>query len=270
MSRPRIDDFAVVTATTDLARAASCVRSWVDRAAYLWPVEVVQNGGQGKAPYLGTVPAFAAGLEKALASSAQIIACLHDDLEIDESGWDWKVIDFFRRHPEVGLVGFGGGTGLGAADIYQTPYDPMQLARQDFVSSLRDAEAHGRRGLEPERVSCLDGFCQIGRAEFWRGSAPWRTPSSDGLNLLSRFASWGLTHHWYDGQLGVEAARLGWQVWFLPVLCHHYGGRTAVGDPGYQEWARTQVEGGDQGFWERAHQVGWERSRGVLPLRVGR
>lgn len=274
--KPRCDDLCVVTATTNPARSRACRQSWEDRATYRWGSYMVLNGGE--VPYLGTVPAFAEGVKRA--GSTPIIACIHDDVLIEEDGWDEIVLDHFRAYPECGLVGFLGGTGLGDSDIYQKPYSPHQLARQGVVSNMRDAEAHGARTLVRERVAVLDGFSQIGRNAFWRG---WqrREPSmvykaaeaqaTKGVpahNLFSEMASWGITHHAYDAALGAFAARLGWQVWMLPVRVHHLGGQTAVGDPGYAEWAKTIVPGGDQDFWEIAHKECYDRFRDVLPIRV--
>jgi hypothetical protein len=223
------------------------------------------------AAYLGVVPAFAIGVQAALDDGAEIIACFHDDLEILDPTWAEQVLAHFDTHPRCGLAGFGGALGLGSDDIYKTPYNPMQLARQGFRSNMRDAEAHGIRSTVAERVACLDGFSQIGRREFWQAY----TPDDDVLiiprrqgNLFGRMQSWGIRHHWYDGALGAFATRLGWETWYLPVACHHFGGRTAVGDAGYAEWARTQVDGGDAGFWEAAHKIGYSNFRDVLPLRV--
>ncbi|MGH8866161.1 MAG: hypothetical protein ACREVZ_16210, partial [Burkholderiales bacterium] len=168
----------IVTATTDPHRADACLDSWGDVPLIIvvnggtWgPAEAETTGRQARwitsPSYLGTVPAFRVGVEAALEMGAEIIACFHDDLEMLDPHWAPKVLTHFRRHPECGLAGFGGAIGLGAADIYQTPYDPMQLARIGFRSNMKDAEAHGIRSLLPERVACLDGFSQIGRAEFW-------------------------------------------------------------------------------------------------------
>ena len=90
---------------------------------------------------------------------------------------------------------------------------------------------------------------------------------------------WGVIHHFYDGILGALAKRLDWQVWFIPVTCHHFGGRTAVGDPRYHEWANhyaqqtdrlgIEEEGiGDQVFWLRSHRIGYNEFRDVLPIRT--
>lgn len=286
--KPRLDSLCVVTASTNVERAEACLRSWVDRAAFQWPFLVVLNGiadvrfrfpfdlnrnvfclyHQG---YLGTVPAFAKGVQYALDhSEATVIACLHDDLLIEEDGWDQTVVTHFAAHPACGLAGFGGALGLGAADIYQTPYDPMQLARQDFYSNLRDAEQHGVRVLQSARVSVLDGFSQIGRREFWQSLHRAAQARGFSRNVLTGLAELGFVHHAYDAALGCLAKRMAWDVWYLPVACHHFGGRTAVLDQGYHEWAREQTESGDgdQEFWEAAHAIAYREFKDVLPLRI--
>lgn len=321
-------NLAIVTATVDRERARSCIDSWFEtgsadlRALYLidqdqaspythdgwatWPRHDDRKGrghtqlstyvthGQ----ILGVVPAFALGVARALEDGADVIACLHDDLEINENGWDQDVREAFEN-PRVGLVGFGGARGLGSDDIYRTPYNPMQLARQDFVSNMRHAEAHGRRGLVPERVACLDGFSQIGRREFWEGYSYARALADFGgvdgsgtnpvyikgnlseqeweQNLFERMEALGMVHHAYDACLGAFAARLGWEVWMLPVACHHFGGRTAVADNRYTDWARerfavTDWKGqhveGDAACWTEAHRITYDQFRDVLPIRV--
>jgi len=265
---------AIVTATTNLKRADPVLRTWSERASTpRLLLRVVANGGDSGAPYLGTVPAFTRGVDSVLAACPEvdIIACLHDDLEIREDDWDVMVERSFARHPDVGLVGFGGAVGLGHPQIYELPYDPMQLARIGFRSNLVHAEAHGIRSLTPEPVVCLDGFSQIGRREFWQGCT--RADAENGHHRI-RVRPWqyledlGFVHHFYDSALGCIARRMGWDVHYLPVRCHHYGGQTAVGDQGYQRWAAEQTDGGDRGFWEQAHRIGYDEFRDVLPLRL--
>lgn len=318
---------AVVTATLDYPRAQDCITGWWTSAWHPISTYIVGQGGfaagwtnsgkgyatalgncflYGSPEILGVVPAFAIGVQKALEDGAEIIACLHDDLLIEQSGWDQVVRDVFQKESQVGLVGFGGGTGLADENIYQVPYNPMQLARKDFVSNMRDAEAHGRRVTHPMRVACLDGFSQIGRREFWQGYAHTKSlghvcptcgatgfaPSAqthrcafcDGqensdtdTNLFTLMQEWGVIHHFYDGMLGCFAKRLGWEVWMLPIACHHLGGQTAVGDARYHQWASdrrptglidTPQPGGDQIFWLEAHQIGYDHFRDVLPIRL--
>ncbi len=297
MTKPR---FTIVTATAGAPIAATCLQSWHDLrglegcggvlvgqgADKRYSIDVDSNEDDWVTSitlpnYLGPVPAFKLGMDLALQITHPdgIIACLHDDLEILEPNWDAKIMAYFNQHPEVGLLGFGGGRGLGSDDIYKSPYDPMQLARQDFVSNMIDAESHGRRVETPTPVACLDGFSQVGRVKFWRGqrggvqhSPEFAVTAQAPLAQLERR---GVIHHAYDSFLGAWAHRLGWKVTMLPISCRHYGGQTAVGDAGYAEWARSKtgngaIDGatGDEMFWRFSHQVVYDLLRGVLPLRA--
>lgn len=295
---------AIVTATLNAERALGCTSSWTITSRgpidyyMVWqgltqPKDLGWSDGgsqtfgsrrhtihhYGSTEILGVVPAFAIGVQQALEAGHDIIACLHDDLEIADPAWDLLVTKLFQD-TQVGLCGFGGGIGLGDHDIYQTPYDPMQLARVGFVSNMRDANAHGARSLLPVQVACLDGFSQIGRKEYWMGLPAHTDVRLDPapafyakVNLFQRMQDWGIIHHAYDAALGCFAKRLGWQAWMLPIRCHHFGGRTAVADPNYQAWANSQHtllagETGDQAFWVNAHRIVYDQFRDVLPIRV--
>lgn len=284
----------VVTATTNPERAAKWIQSWGPV-----PLTIVRNGTPAPIPdplfwrpptvppvewvypdapqYLGSVSAFRLGVDHVLAThpEADIIACLHDDLELleDWPSWQARVVRHFERTPACGLAGFGGAIGVGDQDIYQTPYRPEQLARIGFRSNLVDAEVHGGRSLLPERVACLDGFSQIGRRAFFEG---WKREGQTDLHTpreVLQTAPWtyleglGIKHHLYDTALGLLAVRQGWETWYLPIRCHHHGGQTAVGDQGYARWA-TETYGGDHAIWEQAHHAGYEAFRDVLPLRI--
>lgn len=265
----------IVTATTNPQRAEPCLVSWQAHASAPVPVLIIANGG-GVVPYLGTVRAFRRGIEQMrdLRPEVDLIACLHDDVRIDEDGWDEAVERCFRRHPDAGLIGFGGAIGLGSDALYREPYDPMQLARIGYRSNTVDAEAHGARSLLVEPVVCLDGFSQIGRAAFWDGLTEPEWRSALYQRRTHHVGPWryldecGFVHHFYDGALGCLARRLQWSVYYLPMRCQHLGGQTAVGDPGYQRWAEQQMDGGDRGFWEAAHRIGYDLFRDVLPLRL--
>lgn len=287
--KPANDALTIVTCTVDPVRAKDCLASWLGRARYHLPVVIVwtrlppapplttkqqarelaeyyQLGTNTLLQHLtpgltiidrvvgGVVPAFAQGVAAAFADGAQAVVALHDDVLIEEDGWDVTVqtaIDHGTR-----FAGFGGSPSLGSAELYRTPYDPMQLARGEFLSNMRDAEAHGRRVRSGVRCVVFDGFCQIGTRD-WFGAA-WQ-----------HIAALGVVHHLYDGLLACEAQRVGVQPgMLLPVACHHYGGQTAVGSAAYQQWANATHIDGDQGFWHDAHWIGYEAYRDVLPLRV--
>lgn len=269
---PKKHRLHVVTATTNLERSSVCRASWRQHADDpLLQVHLVRNGD--RTPYLGTVPAFRRGVDEVLQlyPEAEVIACLHDDVEITEQGWDTKVLRAFDRYPAMGLAGFGGAIQLGMDGLYDRPYDPMSLARKGFRSNMGDAERHGVRSLLAEPVACLDGFSQIGRKEFFggdNGPVPCSCESDWEFRPWARLMKLGFVHHFYDGALGCLARRYGWETWYLPIRCQHYGGATAVGDQGYQAWAQQQIEGGDHGFWEASHKIGWDEFRDVLPVCV--
>jgi hypothetical protein len=243
------DRLAVVTATLDRNRAAAAIESWRSSAAYDWPVHVID--GQ-----FGVVPAFAEGVRQALQDSpAEVIACLHDDVLIEERDWDVWVLSHFEEHPGCGLAGFGGATGLGSQDLYYVPYAPVQLARVDFRSNMRDAEAHGQRTTQPCRVACLDGFSLIGRRRFF-------------ANAWAYLDAQGLRHHYYDSAIGCLAKRWGEEVWLIPAACHHESGQTTKRNQAYRDWAYQQDPQGNAGLWDWAHRWAYEEFRDVLPIRV--
>lgn len=271
---------AVVVATTQPEKTREFWSSWRKNSLVQWQAVVVWGGRDssiwhsGNVAQLsaleglmlpgdivsahqgwGTVPLYLHGIMVALRQGADVVACFHDDLRIDTVEWDQVVLDHFERRPKCLLAGFGGAKGLGHPDIYKIPYEPMQLARHDFRSNMRDAEAHGSRTTEPQRVACLDGFSLIGRTNFMR-------------EAFLRMHQVGMVHHAYDSLLGAYAARAGGEAWLLPIACHHAGGRTAVGDPRYEEWARKRHPEGDRRIWADAHAIAYEEARGILPLRV--
>lgn len=276
--KPTCYRLAIVTATSNPSRAEDCFRSWLGRATYHLPVTVVYQPFEKVVksasrdllnafapgvslvmlPPSGVVPAFAAGVQQAFDDKeVEAVLCLHDDVLIEQDGWDEVVLAYLDRHlGQECYFGFGGGIGLGDDQLYKTDYHPMQLARQGFVSNMRDAEAHGRRSTKEERVVCFDGFSAGGtRGWFLRA---WR-----GLESM------GFIHHAYDGALGCYARRVGIPYGtMLPIKVHHFGGRTAVADPDYASWAQTQKAGGDSGFWVASHKILYEQFAGQLPLRL--
>src|SRR5260221_4293756 len=96
--------------------------------------------------------------QRDVGAADDLILYIHDDVHILERGWDARLEAFLRGHEKAGLVGFGGARGLGDPDLYRKPYVLQQLARRDFASGMRDAEAHGRRIDQPMRAAVLDGL----------------------------------------------------------------------------------------------------------------
>src|SRR5271155_68207 len=110
-----------------------CVNSWEETAAVSHPYILVPNMPIPQCfdvAYRGT--------------SEPIIAMIHDDVVINQLGWDQRVLREFHD-PSVGLVGFAGALGHGNPRMYEEPFRIPNMVRQNFRSNMADAERHGGR-----------------------------------------------------------------------------------------------------------------------------
>lgn len=264
-----IDLKVIVVGVKDPSNTESAYVCWIEPDYPLSPVEAMA---------LGT---------RYVPEDSEVIAFLHDDMTITESGWDVAILDYFRTHPRCGLVGFGGGTGFADSDLYKLPYDYRQLARLDFVSNMRDAHLHGRRVTEATRVAALDGFALITSREFYDNAGdrlvyqrPVMTverplpPDSD-KQLVASNGAWaacerdGIPFHMYDAWISCRAAELGYETWMLPIECHHEGGSTSVGRAA--DYAKVVARLGfesPEDLYAKAHRVIYDRFSRVLPIRI--
>lgn len=186
------------------------------------------------------------------AADTDILALVHDDVEIHEPGWDARVLREFAD-PSVGVVGFGGATGLADDDIYQTPYRLQQLARHNYASNVDDAEVHGERFAGERDVAVLDGFCLIVRRK-----------------LLDKMGGWPTQHlkfHMYDAALACYAKRFGYRTRLVGVRSHHRGGQTSCRTE-YHEWLKREFNTTDAEVHRVAHEWIAQEFRDVLPIRV--
>lgn len=224
-------------------------RSMLECVPSTWRISVTTSDKN-----IGVTEAYHAIYERHrdVGAATDLLLYIHDDVHILERGWDSRLEVFLREHPKAGLVGFGGARGLGDPDLYRKPYVLTQLARRQFMSNMRDAEAHGARIDQPQRVATLDGFSLGCRRGF--------------LDQLGGYNWWPYPHHSYDNGLACEAARHGWETWVLPIACHHHGGLTAT-RPAYTEGLAATF-GGDGEIHRLGHILLYERYRDVLPLWV--
>lgn len=206
--------------------------------------------------YLSPVEAMAIGAQRA-DSESSILAFLHDDVLIEQWGWEQAIGHHFASRPQCGLLGFGGGIGFATDDIYKVAYDYRQLARLAFVSNMREAESHGLRTTEPCRVAALDGFALVVTREFYARSL-WEQCLSDGI-----------PYHMYDAWISCRAAELGYETWMLPVACHHQGGQTSVSRQAeYAQVVSRLGYASAEELYAKGHEAIYERFAGVLPIRV--
>lgn len=187
----------------------------------------------------------------------QLIAYIHDDVEIKEERWAKRVRREFND-PTVGLVGFGGAKQHGAADIYKTPYVLQQLGRTGYLSNVDDADTHGERFDGVTDVAVLDGFALVVRRDVldkaWLRTDP------------TFYGGWPVDHltfHGYDYYLCCMARRLGYRVRVVGVRCHHHGGRTSTTKQ-YQDWLAAKGIS-DVEDHQRSHRWIYEEFRDCLP-----
>lgn len=211
-------------------------------------VTILQHHEHDAAGRSGYLPMAQWALEDC---KADILGILHDDLSINEAGWEQRVLAEFAA-PDVMAVGFGGATELAHEDIYKLPYDYRQLARAGYRSNDVEAEAHGIRINGACNVAVLDSFALF--------------ISRDDINKVG---GWPVAtyppSHMGDIWLGLTAARLGKRTRVVGVSCQHFsGGRGAA----YPAWIAQTKWQSDENCHRIAHRLVYDDFRDVLPLRV--
>lgn len=196
----------------------------------------------------GMLPAYQKGFEQT--EGYDILAFIHDDVRIETPNWVFPIACEFAMDPNVGLIGFGGGTGHGQAGLYRDPYDYKQLARSNFLSNMVDAENHGKRFTGSCDAAVLDGFVLIVRREILEKAGGWP------LNTPIGYAS-------YDYWLSCMTRRMGYRIRIVGVPCQHLGGQTFV---------KLGI-GKDPKHWEQfldSHRYIYDEFKDVLPYEVPR
>ena len=210
---------------------ASCVDTWYVTAKNGWLRQYVVCNKD-------VLPAYQEALER---TTQPIIAFIHDDVEIYEKNWDTRVLAEFSD-PAVGVVGLAGGLGHGTPNLYTVPYYLPNLARQNFLSNMRDAEKHGARFAGTCDVAILDGLALFVRRSILEKAGGWPLDKPVGYYMYSEW-------------LCCEARRQGYRIRLVGVDCLHLGGKTA-----------TLVQLKDD--YQEAHRYFYENNRDVLPYNV--
>lgn len=186
---------------------------------------------------------------------ADYIFYSHNDVLIEEKGWDIKVCDYIDILGDVGIMGFGGAKGIGTPDIYKTPYNIWQLQRIDFLSNMREAMVHGRRMTNVvEKVAVLDGFALI-----------VNTKLLDETNGFDEKVS--PHYHNYDNNICIESLINGYTNYVINIACDHHGGVTSTKND-YLNWLKTRGIDNDGIVHADSHIKLYEKFRGILPIRV--
>lgn len=192
----------MVVATLWQPRWSECISSWRKNAKYDLPVRIIS--GQT------IVHAYEQGR---IESDRTIIGFCHDDLLIHEAGWDERVLAEFND-PKVAMVGFAGARGHGHHNLYKVPYHLPNLARQQFLSNLTDAEVHGQRFTGTCDVSVLDGLAMFIRSSALDEIGGWPQDGSYGYFL-------------YAENMALRLRRAGYKIRLVGVDCTHLGGKSS-------------------------------------------
>ena len=192
----------MIVATLWQPRWSECVRSWTARAEDPVKVRVI--------PDQTIIHAYEKGR---LESTYDILGYVHDDVLIHETCWDLRVVHEFRDQ-EVAMVGFGGALGHANSNLYTTPYHLPNLARQAFMSNMRDAEKHGARFAGERDVSVLDGFAVFIRRSFLDQIGGWPQDGRVGYFMYTEF-------------MCCMARRMQKKIRLVGVDCEHLGGRSS-------------------------------------------
>ena len=198
--------------------------------------------------------------ERKQSISPDILAYLHDDLDIYDPSWPERVLAEFAD-PSVGLVGFGGALRHGHPDLYRRPYNLQNLARYGYLSNTTDAERHGQLFTGACDVAVLDGFALIVRREILE-----RWWQQDGSRQWNGWPIHRLRFHSYDYALCCVTRRLGYRIRVVGLSCLHHGGGTST-KPAYQDWLRIQGIT-DSEDHEQSHSYIYNEFRDVLPWEV--
>lgn len=222
---------AYAIATRCWERWASCVQTWVDTAENKSYKEYVVCDED-------VLPAYQEILET---TKEPVLAYIHDDLEIFEKGWDQRVLRQFDD-ASVGLVGFAGALGHGTSNLYTSPYHLPNLARQSFLSNLRDAGTHGSRFTGERDVAVLDGMALFVRRDILERAGGWPLDKPVGYWLYSEW-------------LCCEVRRQGFRIRLVGVDCQHLGGKSS-------QYISKSVS------YEDAHRWLYDNNHDMLPCRV--
>ncbi len=132
---------------------------------------------------------------------------------IYEQGWDTRILKEFED-ATVGMVGFTGALGHGTPNLYTNGYYLPNLARQNFMSNLRDAEKHGQRFSGERDVAVCDGLGIFVRRIILDQVGGWKKAYPYAYWLYAEF-------------LACEVRRQGYRIRMVGIECEHLGGKSS-------------------------------------------
>lgn len=156
---------------------------------------------------------------------SDILAWFHGDLFVYEKDWDKRIISYFEKMPDLGVVGFFGAQGSmpNGGRIQDVDYQGQQSGWSNMV----EAEIHGKRLKEPYHACAIfDDFSMIFSKKM--------------LDQTKGFDQNYKYHHMTDRDASLESLKHGFKNIVADVYCHHVG-NLAASNPLYQKWQEETI-----------------------------
>lgn len=160
-------------------------------------------------------------------ATGDVICFIHNDVLIQEKGWDVKVWQAFEQHPQLGLAGLFGAVGVGnngGRVRSQSKMLGVEWGKCDCHDVAWKHHSEYIDGLSPATI--LDGVGMF----FTR----------DALKALTEtdmFDDWRAPHHFYDRIMPLKLIDKGFKVASLGIGFDHWSGATANSSQTYNDLA---------------------------------
>jgi glycosyltransferase involved in cell wall biosynthesis len=184
---------------------------------------------------LGVIQSFRQG---ARAASSDIVCFIHSDVLLQEKQWEKKIEHYFDNDPRLGLAGLLGGDGVffnGGREHVVSNMQGLEWGKCDCHDVV--ANHHGVQMTEISPAIVLDGVGLFFRKECL-------------INIMTKTTALDpkvrAPHHWYDRNLTLNAAALGWHTAVIGIGFDHWSGATANTSEKYhvtaEEWLNNHEE----------------------------
>lgn len=213
---------------------------------------------------IGVLQTFSQGLALA---RGEIICFIHNDVLLQEEGWDIKVVEVFDQCPRLGLAGLFGAVGVGENGGRIRSMSKMlgvEWGKCDCHELAWEHHSEYLDGVHPATI--LDGV-----GMFFRREALHDLVNSD------MFAEWRAPHHFYDRIMPLKLIDKNWKIATIGIGFDHWSGATANSSEIYNDtalkWAEKHnaVADGlnpDQMLYNKAEQQFFDEFGKRLPCNV--
>lgn len=204
---------------------------------------------------IGVLDSFNQGMEVA---ASEIVCFLHNDMLIHESGWDQKIISTFKKDPKLGLAGVLGSQMVkanGGPDVAYSKILGLKVGkRENFTIAAR---YYGKLLNGVMSAIALDGVALFMRRQLFNELVQQTTAFDSKIRP---------PHHWYDLNISLYTAKLGWHLAMIDIAFDHHVGITGQSEKYEQtatEWLAQSPEWGQRyknaPFNEAMYAIGFEQ-----------